>query len=89
MVIDEIKRQLFIDSEEVCGISMIDVYNAQDSCEESYSIGYNNALDDFVNEMKMKYPIMENALFTVNDTLHRTLDEIAEQLKVGGDNDIK
>ena len=44
MTIDEIKRQMFIDSEEVCGNTMIDTYQAQEYVEQAY----NKALDNFV-----------------------------------------
>ena len=44
MTIDEIKRQIFLDSEEVCGNEMIDIYQAQEYVEEAY----NTAIDDFV-----------------------------------------
>ena len=44
MTIDEIKRQLFIESEEVCGNAMIDIYQAQEYVEQAYT----NAIDDFV-----------------------------------------
>ena len=43
MMIDEIKRQMFRDSEEVCGNTMIDTYSAQEYVEQAY----NKALDDF------------------------------------------
>ena len=44
MTIDEIKRQMFIDSEEVCGNTMIDTYQALEYVEQAY----NKAIDDFV-----------------------------------------
>ena len=66
MTIDEIERQIFIDSEEVCGNTMIDIYQAQEYVEQAY----NKAIDDFVEELKKKTP-MENML----------IDELAEQLK--------
>ena len=44
MTIDEIKRQIFIDSEEVCGNAMIDICQAQEYVEQAY----NTAIDDFV-----------------------------------------
>ena len=47
MTIDEIKRQMFIDSEEVCGNTMIDTYQAQEYVEQAY----NKAIDDFVNKI--------------------------------------
>ena len=48
MTIDEIKRQMFIDSEEVCGNTMIDTYQAQEYVEQAY----NNAIDEFVQVVK-------------------------------------
>ena len=48
MTIDEIKRQMFIDSEEVCGNTMIDTYQAQEYVEQAY----NKALDDIVTIIK-------------------------------------
>ena len=44
MTIDEIKRQMFIDSEEVCGNTMIDICQAQEYVEQAY----NKAIDDFI-----------------------------------------
>ena len=44
MTIEEIKRQIFIDGEEVCGNTMIDIYQAQEYVEQAY----NTAIDDFV-----------------------------------------
>ena len=41
-----------------------------------FQLGYNKAIDDFVKEYKRKTP-MEN----------RLIDEIAEQLKAGGENE--
>lgn len=41
-----------------------------------FQLGYNKAIDDFAKEYKRKTP-MEN----------RLIDEIAEQLKVGGKNE--
>ena len=46
MAIDEIKRQIFIDSEEVCGNTMIDTYLAQEYVEQAY----NKAIDDAMDE---------------------------------------
>ena len=48
MTIDEIKRQMFIDSEEVCGNTMIDTYQAQEYVEQAY----NKAIDDFAEKLK-------------------------------------
>ena len=73
MTIDEIKRQMFIDSEEVCGNTMIDTYQAQEYVEQAY----NKAIDDFVEKMKYEYG---------SDEIHETIDEISKQLKAGGEN---
>lgn len=51
MTIDEIKKDLFINSEEVCENTMVDLYEAQDCCDNSYRIGYNKAIDDFKEEL--------------------------------------
>ena len=48
MTLDEIKKQIFVDSEEVCGDTMIDTYLAQEYVEQAY----NKAIDDFVNACK-------------------------------------
>ena len=79
MTIDEIKRQMFIDSEEVCGNTMIDTYQAQEYVEQAY----NKALDDFVR--------FANTMPTVEtedgEIRPMWLEEIAEQLKAGGENE--
>ena len=49
MTIDEIKRQLFIESEEVCGNAMIDIYQAQEYVEQAYT----NAIYDFVKAINI------------------------------------
>ena len=76
MTIDEVKRELFINSEEVCGNDMVDLYEAENCCNNSFIIGYNKAIDDFAVTFKSKTS-MENIL----------VDEIAEQLKEGGENE--
>ena len=97
MSIDEIKRQIFIDSEEVCGNTMIDTYSAQEYVEQAY----NKAIDDFVENISLE--ISESIIWgmlvnshkdnSFNDTSDKIVDyvintanEIAEQLKAGGDN---
>ena len=47
MTLDEIKKQIFIDSEEVCGNTMIDTYLAQEYVEQAY----NKAIDDFAEKI--------------------------------------
>ena len=78
MTIDEIKRQMFIDSEEVCGNTMIDIYSAQEYVEQAY----NKAIDDFVK--------FANTMPTVEaedgEVRPMWLEEMAEQLKVGANN---
>lgn len=71
MTIYEAKRQMFIDSEEVCGNTMIDIYQAQEYVEQAY----NKAIDDFKEKVKEIYA------FTVLE--EEQLNEIAEQLKEG------
>ena len=58
--------------------------NLNEALEKGKKIGYNKAIDDFAKRMKIEYPIAENDLFTINDTLHINIDKIAEQLKAGG-----
>lgn len=99
MTIDEIKRQIFIDSEEVCGNTMIDIYQAQEYVEQAY----NKAIDDFVENISLE--ISESIIWgmlvnshkdnSFNDTSDKIVDyvintanEIAEQLKAGGENEI-
>lgn len=54
-----------------------------EALEKGKKMGYNKAIDDFVKRMKIEYPIAENDLFTINDTLHININKIAEQLKAG------
>ena len=73
MTIDEIKRQMFIDSEEVCGDTMIDTYQAQEYVEQTY----NKALDDFV-KFANTMPTVETEDGTIRPMW---LEEMAERLK--------
>ena len=75
MTIDEIKRQMFIDSEEVCGNTMIDTYQAQEYAEQAY----NKAIDD------IKEKLMQNGFIYTQHALD-VFNEIAEQLKEGEEN---
>ena len=75
MTIDEIKRQMFIDSEEVCGNTMIDTYSAQEYVEQAY----NKAIDDFV-KFANTMPIVETEDGEIRPM---RLEEMAEQLKEG------
>ena len=79
MTIDEIKRQMFIDSEEVCGNTMIDTYQAEENIEQSY----NKALDDFVNACEKQFTAMYGQRYVDM----RNIKEIAEQLKAGRENE--
>ena len=79
MTIDEIKRQMFIDSEEVCGNTMIDTYQAQEYVEQAY----NKALDDFV-KFASDMPTVESEDGTIRPMW---LEEMAEQLKAGVENE--
>ena len=69
MTLDEVKRQLFADSDDVIGNDMVDLYEAQNCCDTSFSIGYNNAIDDFVEHITL--PI----------TTEEQISEIVEQFK--------
>ena len=75
MTIDEIKRQMFIDSEEVCGNIMIDTYSAQEYVEQAYS----KAIDDFV-KFASDMPIVEEEDGTIRPMW---LEEMAEKLMAG------
>ena len=70
ITIDEIKRQMFVDSEEVCGNTMIDTYQAQEYVEQAY----NKAIDD------IKEKLMQNGFIYTQHALD-VFNEIAEQLK--------
>ena len=91
MTIDEIKRQMFIDSEEVCGNTMIDTYQAQEYVEQAY----NKAIDDFVNKINESNqghwrPTRYEHGEVVSETMSYdigTIRLIAKQLKVGGKNE--
>ena len=76
MTLDEIKRQIFIDSEEVCGNTMIDTYSAQEYVEQAY----NKAIDDFVKFANT----MPNVETEDGEIRPMWLEEMAEQLKAGG-----
>ena len=79
MTIDEIKRQMFIDSEEVCGNTMIDTYSAQEYVEQAY----NKAIDDFVNVCEKQFTTMYGQRYVDM----RDIVNIAEQLKAGEKNE--
>ena len=76
MTLDEIKRQIFIDSEEVCGNTMIDTYSAQEYVEQAY----NKAIDDFLREIKI------DVIATTFGLRICDAERIAQQLKAGGEN---
>ena len=78
MTIDEIKRQMFIDSEEVCGNTMIDTYQAQEYVEQAY----NKAIDDFAE--KLHHEEFDNAYGVHIVLTPQQVDELAKQLKAGG-----
>ena len=78
MTIGEIKRQIFIDSEEVCGNTMIDIYQAEEYVEQAY----NKAIDDFV-KFANTMPTVETEDGEIRPMW---LEEMAEQLKEGGEN---
>ena len=77
MTLDEIKKQIFVDSEEVCGDTMIDTYLAQEYVEQAY----NKAIDDFVNACKEDISCQTFGLHI------KGIERIAEQLKSGGENE--
>ena len=79
MTIDEIKRQMFIDSEEVCGNTMIDIYQAQEYVEQAY----NKAIDDFLREIKI------DVIATTFGLRICDAERIAQQLKAGRDDESK
>ena len=79
MAIDEIKRQMFIDSEEVCGNTMIDTYSAQEYVDQAY----NKAIDDFV-KFASDMPVVETESGEIRPMW---LEEMAEQLKRGAENE--
>ena len=98
MMIDEIKRQMFIDSEEVCGNTMIDTYSAHEYVEQAY----NKAIDDFAENISLeisesliwgmiadcfKYKNLNDTSDKIVDYVINTANEIAEQLKAGGKDD--
>ena len=74
MTIDEIKRQMFIDSEEVCGNTMIDTYSAQEYVERAY----NKAIDDLMEKVSKCF---------ISNAEWNYLVQEAEQLKAGGKNE--
>ena len=69
MTIDEVKRHLLVISDDVLGNDMVDLYEAQNCCDTSFRIGYNKAIDDFVEHITL--PI----------TTEDQISEIVEQLK--------
>ena len=73
MTIDEVERQMFIDSEEVCGNTMIDIYQAQEYVEQAY----NKAIDDFINVCEKQFTTMYGQRYVDM----RDIKIIAEQLK--------
>lgn len=87
MTIDEIKRQMFIDSEEVYGNTMIDTYQAQEYVEQAY----NKAIDDFAILMKetLNHDWATTKIYEqiIYNSLFDKCNEIAEQLKAGGMNE--
>ena len=77
MTLDEIKKQIFIDSEDVCGNIMIDTYQAQDYV----GMAYNKAIDDFME--KIDDDICNDCSKCGNGCRLLELRQIAEQLKAG------
>ena len=79
MTFDEVKRHLFVISYDVLGNDMVDLYEAQNCCDTSFRIGYNKALDDFV-KFASDMPTVE----VDGEIRPMWLEEMAEQLKAGG-----
>lgn len=48
MTIDEINNQMFIESEEVCGDTMIDLFSAQEYVEQAYKQSRQDAIEPFI-----------------------------------------
>ena len=84
MTIDEIKRQIFIDSEEVCGNTMIDIYQAEEYVEQAYNKAIDDLLED-ANEMAIE---VDADTYTMKAIGIGLLENIAEQLKAGGKNEL-
>ena len=84
MKIDEVKRHLSVFSDDVLGNDMVDLYEAQNCCDTSFSIGYNKALDDFV-KFASDMPTVDEEDGTIRPMW---LEEIAEQLKVCVNNEL-
>lgn len=63
--------------------------------DKGYSDGYNKAIDDFAKEVKEAIDIRLEQVSHISDvgsnmcTFYAIVDEIAEQLKVGGENESK
>lgn len=77
--------QVFVEIKQA--LNELKIYKQCNISKTNFAMGYNKAIDEFVKVMKKTYPLAENDLFTINDTLHRTLDKIAEQMKAGGNSD--
>ena len=87
MKLDEVKRQLFVNSDDVLGNDMVDLYEAQNCCDTSFSIGYKKAIDDFSERIKqVTYTsgTESDGYYKIHAICERDIDEIAEQLKAGG-----
>ena len=87
MTIDEVERHLLLISDDVLGNDMVDLYEAQNCCDTSFSIGYNKAIDDFSERIKqVTYTsgTESDGYYKIHAICERDIDEIAEQLK-GGD----
>ena len=81
MTLDEIKKQIFVDSEEVCGDTMIDTYLAQEYVEQAY----NKAVDDFCAEICKAIVQSERngdyRFYAVE--IKQSISDLAEKLKAG------
>lgn len=63
-----------------------DLLMSADDIEEIAKNVRAKAIDEFAKKLKKKYPLMENGLFSINDMLRKTIDDIAEQMKAGVEN---
>lgn len=76
MTLDEVKRQLFANSDDVLGNNMVDLDEAQNCCDTSFCIGYNKAIDDIVIKIKERVGMDWEWDFMF-------IEQIAEQIKAG------
>lgn len=73
--LEEIQRYREIGTIEECTKAVLNI-------EHFYILGRTQAIDEFARAVKNKYPIMEDCfgVRNVNRSLHRDIDNIAEQM---------